>query len=212
MRNSIQRVSSSSVGYIDISVASEDIVYIQIGMLKELLFDVIPLSPYNHLVGNGGSKGWSKRTALMAVPWKAKMICPMTNVGMPGCRCPITVWNRKEMFIAHRQIYHIDQHASCILCEHRNNDNVPCHYMTDREADMKNHMYKLHEAAVQEKIAGNNYVKENAWLDLTSSWSIKYLERSYKTFRGTMYDLLVWVIMDTSDITEKAFLPMSISI
>ncbi len=54
--------------------------------------------------------------------------------------------------------------------------------MADREADMKNHTYKLHEAAVNEKIASNNYVKENAWLDLTSSWSIKDLERSYKTF------------------------------
>ncbi len=62
-------------------------------------------------------------------------------------------------------------------------------------------MYKLHEATIQEKIASNNYVKENAWLDLTSSWSIKDLERSYKTFRevrcGTTYDLLVWVIMYT---------------
>ncbi len=52
---------------------------------------------------------------------------------------------------------------------------------------------KLHE--VNEKIASNNYVKENAWLGLTSSWSIKDLERSYKTFpevcRDTTYDLLV---------------------
>ncbi len=62
-------------------------------------------------------------------------------------------------------------------------------------------MYKLHKATVQEKIASNNYVKENAWLDLTSSWSIKDLKRSYKTFleicHGTTYELLVWVIMDT---------------
>ncbi len=34
---------------------------------------------------------------------------------------------------------------------------------------MRNHMYKLHGAAVNEKIAMNNYVKENARLDLTSS-------------------------------------------
>ncbi len=125
------------------------------------------------------------------------MICPMTNIGMPGCHCPIKVWKR----IAHWQIYHIDQYASGILCEHKNKDDLPCHYMTDREADMYNHMYKLHDAAVNEKIANNNYVKENACLDLTSSWSIKDLERSYKTFpevlRGTTYDLLVWVIMDT---------------
>ncbi len=58
-----------------------------------------------------------------------------------------------------------------------NKDDIPFHYMTDGEGDMRNHMYKLHEAAFNEKIARNNYVKENAWLDLTSSWSIKDLER-----------------------------------
>ncbi len=157
----------------------------------------------HQLVRNGGLKAWAKRTALTAVQWKVKMMCPLTNFGIQGCRYHITVWNRKEMFIAHWQIYHIDQHAGHILCEHRNKDDVPCHYMTDREADMKNHMYKLHEATLQEKIASNNYVKENTWLDLTSSWSIKDLDRSYKTFpevrHGTMYDLLVCVIMDTTE-------------
>ncbi len=42
--------------------------------------------------------------------------------------------------------------------------------MTDREADMRNHMHKLQEAAIQEKILSNEYVKEKDWLDLTSSW------------------------------------------
>ncbi len=57
-----------------------------------------------------------------------------------------------------------------------------CHNMTDREADMKSHINKLHESFFKEKLASNSYVPENAWLDLTSSWSIKDLERSYKTF------------------------------
>ncbi len=65
---------------------------------------------------------------------------------------------------------------------------------------MKNHMYKLHDASIQDKIVSDNYVKENAWLDLTSSWSIKDLERNYKTFpevrRGSTYYLLVWIIMN----------------
>ncbi len=34
----------SSVGYIDLSVTSEDVIYHQIAMLNELIFDVIPLS------------------------------------------------------------------------------------------------------------------------------------------------------------------------
>ncbi len=46
-------------------------------------------------------------------------------------------------------------------------------------------------------------MKEKAWLDLTSSWSIKDLERSYKTFLeiccGSTYDLFVWVIMNATE-------------
>ncbi len=87
------------------------------------------------------------------------------------------------MFIAHWQIYHIDQHTSCILCEHKK-DSVSCHYMTDREVDMKAHMYKLHKLAISEKLPTNRYV-ENAWFDLTPSWSIKDLERNYQTFPET---------------------------
>ncbi len=52
-------------------------------------------------------------------------------------------------------------------------DGISCHYMTDREADMKTHINKLHELSLKEKLATNSYVAENAWLDLTSSWSIK---------------------------------------
>ncbi len=104
------------------------------------------------------------------------------------------------MFIAHCQIYHIDQHTSRILCEHEK-DGIPCHYMTDRESDLKAHIHKLHETAIKEKQATNSYVAENAWLDLTSSWSIKDLERSFKTFLdshcGLTYKLIVWVIMNT---------------
>ncbi len=41
---------------------------------------------------------------------------------------------------------------------------------------------------------------QNAWLDLTSSWSIKDLERNFKTFpesrAGSHPTLIVWVIMD----------------
>ncbi len=63
-------------------------------------------------------------------------------------------------------------------------------------------MHKLHEPVIKEKIATNYYVKENAWLNLTSSWSIKDLERNYNTFpethSGSLYDLHVWVIMETA--------------
>ncbi len=64
--------SSSSVDHIDLYVASQDVVHGKIGMLKEHMFDVIPLSQYNHLVRNGGSKALSKRTAFTAVPVKGK--------------------------------------------------------------------------------------------------------------------------------------------
>ncbi len=58
------------------------------------------------------------------------------------------------MFVAHWQIYHyhIDQHSSRIVCEHLK-DEVPCEYITDHEADMKQNMHKLHDPAIKTKIA-----------------------------------------------------------
>ncbi len=124
----------------------------------------------------------------------------MTAQDMPGCYCPITSWANKEMFVAHWMIYHIDQHTSRIVCEHQK-DGVPCHYMTDQKVDMKQHIHKLHDQALKDKLVTNWYIKENnAWLDLTSSWSIKDIEKRYKTFpenhTGATMRLLVWVIMN----------------
>ncbi len=95
---------------------------------------------------------WAKGSAQTAVSWKPIMGCPMSLPGMPGCWCPILVWTSKEIFIADWQIYHIDQHTSHILCVHKK-DSLSCHYMTDREADIKAHMHKLHEPAISEKLA-----------------------------------------------------------
>ncbi len=101
-----------SVGYIDVEAMSYDLLFTQVSMLKELMFNAIQLKRYNHLVGNGGSKVWSKRTTQTAVPWKTNMECPMVGKDMPGCYCPIMSWSNKEMFFAHRMLYHIDQHQS----------------------------------------------------------------------------------------------------
>ncbi len=117
----------------------------------------------------------------MAVPWTVDMECPMSGPDMPRCYCPITSWSNKEMFVAHWMIYHIDEHTSHIVCEHKT-DGVPCLYMTGREADMKLHIHKLHHPVIKEKLATNWYVKEHAWLDLTSSWSIKDIDKRFKTF------------------------------
>ncbi len=71
--------------------------------------------------------------------------------------------------------------------------------MTDREADMKQHIHKVHEPALEAKITTNWYVKENAWLDPTSSWSIKDVERRFKTLperhTGSSFELLFWMII-----------------
>ncbi len=83
------------------------------------MFDVIPLSRYNHMVGNGGSKVSAKWTAQTAVLCTTNMVYPMSLPGMLSCWCPILSWASKEMFIAHWQIYYIDQHTSRILCEHK---------------------------------------------------------------------------------------------
>ncbi len=51
--------SGSSVGFIDQNTAPYEVLFAQIRMLRELMFDVIPLSRYDHLVRNGSSKVWS---------------------------------------------------------------------------------------------------------------------------------------------------------
>ncbi len=163
----------SSVGFIDLNTVTEEVMFTQIRIFREHMFDVIPLSRYNHLVGNGGSKVWFRR--------KNQMECPMYRPGFQGCHCLITNWTDKKMFTAHWQAYHIDQHTSHTVCEHEKDGNL-CHYMTDREKDMKSHIHNLHKDAVRKKHASNSYVSENAWLDLTSSWSIKDLDRNFKTF------------------------------
>ncbi len=192
--------SGSSVGFIDLNTETKEVLFAQIRMLRELMFDVIPLCRYDHLVGNRGSKVWSKWTVRTAVLWKKQMECSMSRPGFPGCYCPITNWTDRKMFIAHWQAYHIDQHTSHILCEHEKDGNL-CHYMTDRESDMKSHIHNLYKDAVVKKQASNSCVSENAWLDLTSSWSIKDLERNFKTFpesrAGLHPTLIVWVIMNT---------------
>ncbi len=104
--------SGASVGFIDLNSTTNKVLFAQIRMLRELMFDIIPLSRYDHLVGNGGSKVWSKWTAQTAVPWKKQMECPMSRPGYPRCHCPIKCWTDKKMFIAHfarlshRSAYH----------------------------------------------------------------------------------------------------------
>ncbi len=51
--------SGSSVGYITYSEVTNEVLFAQIRMLKELMFNVIALSRYSHLVGNGGLKVWA---------------------------------------------------------------------------------------------------------------------------------------------------------
>ncbi len=71
--------SGSSVGYNNRSEITNEVLFAQIQMLRELIFNIILLRRYNHLVGNGGSKVCAKWTA----QWKANMGCPMSLPGMP---------------------------------------------------------------------------------------------------------------------------------
>ncbi len=122
-------MSCSSVGYISVMDLSFKLLFAQVKMSMNKMFDVLPLSRFNHLVGNGGLKVLFKWTTQSIVLWKQKMPCTMDGPSMPGYDCPIKVWSNKKMFMAHWQIYHIDQHISCIVCEQMQ-DNVLCHYMT----------------------------------------------------------------------------------
>ncbi len=48
--------SGSSVGFIDLNTVTNEVLFAQIRMLRELMFDVVLRSRYDHLVRNGGSK------------------------------------------------------------------------------------------------------------------------------------------------------------
>ncbi len=69
--------SGASVGYMSIPDSSFELLVAQVKMAMDKMFAVLPLSRFNHYVGNSGSKVWSKRTALSAVTWKQKMTCPL---------------------------------------------------------------------------------------------------------------------------------------
>ncbi len=47
--------SGPSIGYINIDIASFELLFAQVRMTMELMFDIIPLSRFNHLLENGGS-------------------------------------------------------------------------------------------------------------------------------------------------------------
>ncbi len=200
------------MGYICVEDASFELLFAQVRMFMQLMFDILPLSRFNHLVGNCGSKVWSKRIAQTLFLWKQKMTCPMDGPLVPAFYCPIKIWSNKKMFVAHWLIYH-----SRIVGEHEK-DGVPCHYMTDHEADMKQHVSKVHEPKLKSMVTFNLYVKENTWLDLTSSWSIKDIEKRYKTFPEVSYigsgaRLLVWVIrnLKAEDLRGKNNVPVYLS-
>ncbi len=114
------------MGYISIQESSFELLFAQVKMAMDKMFTVLSLSRLNHLVGNGGSK-----------------VCHLAGPLMPGCNYPIKVWFNKKTFMTHWQIYHIDQHISRIVCKHERY-NMKCHYMTDREADMKHHVCNVH--------------------------------------------------------------------
>lgn len=76
------------VDSISVDDASLDLLSTQVKVVMNKMFEIIPTSRFIHLVGNGGSKVWSKWTVKMAVPWKQKMVCPLAGPDMPGCNCP----------------------------------------------------------------------------------------------------------------------------
>ncbi len=100
--------------------------YTQVKLLAKIMFGNIPFSRFVHLIGNSGSKMWSKRTAVSAIQWKANMPCPMAGNHILGCDCPIKAWTNKKMFVAHWLIYHIDQHICNKAVRQGKDDGIAC--------------------------------------------------------------------------------------
>ncbi len=68
---------------------------------------------------------------------------------------------------------------------------------------MKNYIQNVHSEDLKKLIGSKLYMQENAWLDMTSFWSIKDIERRAKTFpvmahkdKAVPAQLLEWIIMD----------------
>ncbi len=148
---------------LSLTKSSFELLFTHGKIVMDKMFSIIPLSRFIHLVGNSGSKVWSKWTAKTAYQWKVNMICPLAGPDMPGCNCPVKHWTSKKMFVAHWPIYHVGQHVSRIVCK-QFKDNVKCHYMTDHEADMKQHVTKVHADKLNVLMESSTYVNENAWL------------------------------------------------
>ncbi len=66
-------------GTIFVSKSPFEILSAQVKILMDKMVSTLPLSRYDHLVDNGGSKVWSKWTAKMAYPWKTHMACPLAG-------------------------------------------------------------------------------------------------------------------------------------
>ncbi len=60
-------MSAPSVGYASVEDMSFELILAQVRMSMQLIFDILPLSKFNHLVGNGCLKVWTKWTAQTVV-------------------------------------------------------------------------------------------------------------------------------------------------
>ncbi len=74
------------------SKSSFELLFTQVKIVMDKIFKMIPMSKYDHLVGNGGLKVWSKWTDKTAHLWKVNMTCLLAGADMPGCNCPIKHW------------------------------------------------------------------------------------------------------------------------
>ncbi len=52
--------------------------------------------------------------------------------------------------------------------------------MADHEADMKQHVIKVHTDKLKDLIDSKLYGDENAWLDMKLFWSVKDIEKKAK--------------------------------
>ena len=135
------------------------------------------------------------------------MTCPMDNPGLAGCHCPIKIWTDKGNFIAHWHLFHIEQLASHIVCEERQNAVDLCHYWTDRREDMLKHLTSTHSEAVKAMKGHGCYEKDRAWLDQCSFWMMAGIDKRDKTppeiTAGKNITISAWVIMDSDAVDPR---------
>jgi len=130
-----------------------------------------------HLLPDGGEIRNGKRTMTNMLFFYEGGPCPLVNYipkNLPpalqaldqkpiGCKCPVKFFDTRDQFKAHWYMYHCTTHIGCAFCLMPNTHLVDgkgkdqrslCGYKTNRNSDLKDHLFKVHKMDIAIKDFG----------------------------------------------------------